>query len=72
MSKFYENQRVKVIRELQGYTGTSRIGRFGIVEKVLPNPYLPNWICLPNYLVRLDGEKQSDVFKQRELKDMIL
>ena len=58
MSNFEKRDKVKV-------KATSKIG---IVQRVLYNPYLPNWLSPPNYLVRINGEKSNRVFKKSELK----
>ena len=41
-----------------------------IVINVLPNPYLPDWLCPPNYLVQIDGHVPTwdyDVFTKKQL-----
>ena len=43
----------------------------GTIQNLLPNPFLPDWITHPNYLVLLDvPEKPNcpDVFTRKELK----
>ena len=43
-------------------------GRRGIVTQVCYNPYLPNWLSSPNYMVRLEGGLDYDVFKRNQIK----
>lgn len=43
----------------------------GTVEGILPNPFAPDWLVRPNYLVQLDEPERlncPDVFERKDLK----
>lgn len=44
-----------------------KTGKRGSISQILCNPYLPNWLSKPNYLVYVSGEFMPKVFKENEL-----
>jgi len=40
----------------------------GIVKNVLPNPFFPEWLSSPNYLVSWDGDTEPDVVTKKEIR----
>ena len=40
----------------------------GIVKQVLPNPFYPEWLASPNYLVFWDGDNAPDVCTKKEIR----
>lgn len=40
----------------------------GVVKQVLPNPYFPEWLSSPNYLVLWTGETEPDVVTKKEIE----
>jgi len=45
-----------------------KTGIRGSISQILCNPYLPNWLSKPNYLVYVSGGFMPKVFKQNEIE----
>lgn len=45
-----------------------KTGKKGIVVQSLPNPFFPDWLVSPNYLVLIDGCDEPNVFQKKELE----
>lgn len=44
-----------------------KISATGKIERIIPHPYLPDWLIKPNYIVHLDMNG-SEVFREKDLE----
>ena len=57
--KFKEGDKI-VVRET---------GKTGTIKRILPNPYFPEWLSSPNYMVDIDrNEDNPHIMAKKQLK----